>query len=188
VVNLMGARAGLHPEQCSAIATDLERLAAQMGDLRQVAREVPFFCRINESFFIRGRIDALVEESGRIIIRDYKYARVSEARLYQVQMQAYALAIAEAYPRSAVEAEIVFLKDTSTKVQIPLPPLPQIRIRMASLARDISDAHISGNYPRKPSNESICRELQCDFVARCWGLHKAQSSEDCYNVGSRVGR
>jgi PD-(D/E)XK nuclease superfamily protein len=141
----------------------------KVGIVSPAAREVPFFYHVGESLFMRGQIDALVEADKRIIVRDYKYARAApQLRLYQVQMEAYALAAADAYPQSRVEAEIVFLKDDAVTVPVTLPPLPEIRARMLWLGREIVAAQMSGDYPKKPPSPGECRKLRCGFVERCW--------------------
>jgi ATP-dependent exoDNAse (exonuclease V) beta subunit len=169
LVDLFGIPAGLNSEQRAAIVRDLVRHMVKFAASAPAAREVPFFCHIGEALFVRGQIDALVEQGGRLIIRDYKYARAAEqASLYQVQMEAYALAASEVYPESSIEAEIVFLRDDSVTVSVTLPSLPQMRARILSLAREVLAAQTSGDYPRKPPNRDICHKLNCGFIERCW--------------------
>jgi len=169
LVDLLGIPAGLDFGERSMIVADLARYLAKFVNRAPAAREVPFFCHIGESLFVRGQIDAIVEERDRVIVRDYKYARAADqAWLYQVQMEAYALAISDAYPQSRVEAEIVFLKDDSVSVSVPLPPGPEIRAHILSLGRAIVGAQTSRDYPKKPPSASVCRELHCGFVERCW--------------------
>ena len=118
---------------------------------------------------MRGQIDALIERGDRIIVRDYKYARAADqAWLYQIQMEAYALALADKYPQAMVEAEIVFLKDDCVTIPVALPPIPEMRARMLSLGREIVNAQTNGIYSRKPPGASFCHKLGCGFVERCW--------------------
>ena len=120
--------------------------------------------------FVRGQIDAIVNDGDGIIVRDYKYARpADEGRLYQVQMETYALAVAEAYPQSRVEAEIVFLRDPSVTVPVKLPPIAEMRSRISAMGGDVAVARASGEYLKKPADVSVCRQFRCAFVARCWG-------------------
>jgi ATP-dependent helicase/nuclease subunit A len=170
LVDLLGVPAGLDSEQRSTIAADLLRYLAACGNSTPAAREVPFFYHLGESMFVRGQIDAIVNDGDGIIVRDYKYARpADEGRLYQVQMETYALAVAEAYPQSRVEAEIVFLRDPSVTVPVKLPPIAEMRSRISAMARDVAVARASGEYLKKPADVSVCRQFRCAFVARCWG-------------------
>src|SRR5262249_45723307 len=130
LADLLGVSAGLGPRERSMIAADLVRCMTNPNLNEPSAREVPFFHHIGDALFVRGQIDALFERGGRLIVRDYKYAHSSrELERYQVQMQAYALAVADAYPQAGVEAEIVFLKDKGAIVPVPLPQLPEMRAR-----------------------------------------------------------
>ncbi|MBV8361073.1 MAG: UvrD-helicase domain-containing protein [Deltaproteobacteria bacterium] len=169
LVDLFGIPAGLDSRERAMITADLARYMAKFAASAPAAREVPFFCHIGEALFVEGQIDALIEHGEHVIVRDYKYARAADhSSLYQVQMEAYALATADAYPRSSVEAEIVFLKDGGVTVPVTLPPLPHIRARILSLGREIIAAQTNGNFPRKPPNASVCHKLRCGFVERCW--------------------
>jgi ATP-dependent exoDNAse (exonuclease V) beta subunit len=170
LVDQLGAPAGLNPTERSKMVADLVRYAARLITGAPAAREIPFFYHLGEAVFVRGQIDALIERGDRVIVRDYKYARAADhTGLYQVQMEAYALAVAEAYPQSSVEAEIVFLRDESVTVSVALPPLPEIRARLLSVAREINDAQTTGNFPPKPPSATVCHSLRCAFVDRCWG-------------------
>jgi len=169
LVDLFGIPAGLDTKERAIIIADLARYLAKFVTSAATAREVPFFYNIGESLFVRGQIDALIEQGDRVIIRDYKYARgAGQVSLYQVQMEAYALAVADAYPRSSVEAEIVFLKDDSVAVPVTLRPLPDMRARVLTLGRAIVDAQTSRDYPKKPPSASVCHKLRCGFVELCW--------------------
>ncbi|MBV8054477.1 MAG: PD-(D/E)XK nuclease family protein, partial [Deltaproteobacteria bacterium] len=169
LVDLLGIPAGLDFRTRAMIAADLARYAVKFVISPPSAREVPFFYHAGEALFVRGQIDALAVHGERITVRDYKYAcAADQAGLYQVQMEAYALAAADAYPQSSVEAEIVFLKDGSVTVPITLPPLPQMRARILLLGRGIAAAQTSGDYSKKPPSANVCRKLRCGFVARCW--------------------
>ncbi|HKV53217.1 MAG TPA: UvrD-helicase domain-containing protein [Candidatus Binataceae bacterium] len=171
LVESLGPPAGLDSEQCSAIAADLAHYTAALPPNDQpMAREVPFFCHVGEHMFVRGQIDALVERDGLVIVRDYKYARAAEeAGIYQVQMEAYALAASDAFGGQRVEGEIVFLRGGHQTVPIGLATPERIRAQLLALGRRIVEAQEHGDYPRGPSNPGLCRQLRCGFVARCWG-------------------
>jgi ATP-dependent helicase/nuclease subunit A len=170
LVDLLGIPAGLDSRQRSMIATDLRRYMANFVTSVPTAREVSFFYHVGEALFVRGQIDALIEHGDRVVVRDYKYARAADqASLYQIQMEAYALALTDEYPHASVEAEIAFLKDECVTIPVALPPIPEMRARILSLGREIVTAQTSGYYSRKPSSASVCHKLGCGFVERCWG-------------------
>jgi hypothetical protein len=104
----------------------------------------------------------------RIVVRDYKYARVAEAPRYQVQMECYALAIAERFPGVALVAEIVALRDGPVTIAIALPEPAAIRARLARLSEELIAAAPDRDYPKRPANAAACRELGCGYVRRCW--------------------
>jgi ATP-dependent helicase/nuclease subunit A len=169
LVDLQGRAHGLNPDQRDAIATDLLRYRSESGNSAPAERELPFFYKLGEAVFVRGQIDALIDNDGGLIVRDYKYARASdEAALYQVQMESYALAVADAFPGMEVAAEIVFLKGGSLTVPIELPPAHEIRAHLQSLAHDLLNARRSGEFQKKPGDVRTCRQLRCGFVERCW--------------------
>ena len=122
------------------------------------------------ALFVRGRIDLLAVSRTRVTIRDYKYAHPSDAALYQLQMEVYALAAAEAYPNREVEAELIFLRDVPTEVPAELPPLSSIRKRLLELARESVAARANGEWKKRPASENACRKLGCNYAARCWGI------------------
>ena len=170
LIDQVGIPAGLDSGERTMMAADLVRSMTQLASSAPAAREAPFFCHIGDALFMRGQIDVLLEQSDRFIVRDYKYARAADqVRRYQVQMEAYALAVADAYPQSLVEAEIVFLKDDGVAVPVPLPPRPEMRARILALGRELVAAHAAGDFPRKPPGASACQKLRCGFVDRCWG-------------------
>jgi ATP-dependent helicase/nuclease subunit A len=175
LANQLGVFSGLGSPERKMIAVDLVRCMANPNFNEPSVREVPFFHHIGNGLFVRGQIDALLERGGRLIVRDYKYAHASaELARHHVQMQAYALATADAYSQTQVDAEIVFLRDKVAIVPVPLPPLPLIQTRLLGLGREIVQAHIANDFPKKPSSATICQRLQCGFVDRCWGQQNKQ--------------
>jgi ATP-dependent helicase/nuclease subunit A len=165
----LGVAGGLASLERTMLAADLVSCMAKLATRSPSVREVAFFYYVGEALFLRGQIDALIEEENRVIVRDYKYSLGSdEAAFYQIPMEAYALAVAEAYPGWSIEAEIVFLKDGGEIVPVTLPPLAGMRARILALGRSIIDAQIIGEFPKKPPNASICRKWRCGFVERCW--------------------
>jgi ATP-dependent helicase/nuclease subunit A len=174
----LGIPAGLGSRERTMITADLVRSMAKLTIRGPAAREVPFFYYIGDALFVRGQIDVLIEQGDGFIVRDYKYAHApDQVRRYQVQMEAYALAVAGANPQSLVEAEIVFLKDDGATIPVPLPPLPQMRARILALGREIVKAHTTGNFPTKPPSASVCQKLHCGFINRCWALNRHYSPD-----------
>ncbi|MBV8774954.1 MAG: UvrD-helicase domain-containing protein [Deltaproteobacteria bacterium] len=169
LVNAVGIAAGLTSNERMTIAADMVRCMAKLATGPPGAREVPFFYHVGDGLFLRGQIDALLQERDRVVVRDYKYARASDHLfLYQLAMEAYALAVAEAHPQSSVEAQLVFLKDGGETVSVALPPISEIRAHILSLGRGIIAAQKAGDFPKKPTGANACRRLRCGFVKHCW--------------------
>lgn len=169
LVNAVGIAAGLDSNERTTIAADLARCMAKLGTGPAGAREVPFFYHVGDGLFLRGRIDALIQQPDRVVVRDYKYGRASDdASQYQLAMEAYALAVAEADPQSSIEAQLVFLKDEGETIPVALPPISEIRAHILSLGRAIIAAQRAGDFPKKPPGANACRRLRCGFVKHCW--------------------
>jgi hypothetical protein len=121
------------------------------------------------TLFIRGQIDVLIDDGNRVLVRDYKYARAAEeSHAYQVQMECYALAAADAYAGRDVSAEIVFLRDETVTIAVKLPPAEEMRRRLLALAHATIEANRSNEFPKKPASPAVCRALRCGYVKRCW--------------------
>jgi len=161
-----GLAAGLDSTERRSIAADLAKCVGKLA--APSAREVPFFHHLGDGLFIRGQIDALIQQANRIIVRDYKYAAVSDVKPYRLPMEAYTLAVAAAYPQATIEAEIVFLKEPGKTVALALDPLPEIQRRILSLGHELIRAQSAGDFPKKPSSRCVCESLGCTFVDRCW--------------------
>jgi ATP-dependent helicase/nuclease subunit A len=162
---------GAHEQ--AAIVRDLYRYVSANRMNLALHREVPFFMRVADdeaTLFIRGQIDVLIDDGNRVLVRDYKYARAAEeSHAYQVQMECYALAAADAYAGRDVSAEIVFLRDETVTIAVKLPRPDEIRRRLLALAHAIIEANRSNEFPKKPASPAVCRALRCGYVPRCWG-------------------
>ncbi|HTY54858.1 MAG TPA: PD-(D/E)XK nuclease family protein, partial [Candidatus Binataceae bacterium] len=148
-------------------------LELRPGGERALAREVPFFLNLADDglqLFIRGQIDLLVECGDTIVVRDYKYAqrRDEDAAHYQIAMECYRLAAAEAYPERDVRAELVFLRGGAETCDIRLPSLEASRSRLLRIGRAMLAAQAGGDYPKKPPEAEQCYRLRCGYVRRCW--------------------
>ena len=180
LVSIHGAGANLDAAARGALVSDLLRYANSRenpgtGAPPLVHREAPFFMTIEGdglTLFIRGRIDLLVDDGKRLTVSDYKYARAGSGD-YQVQMECYALAAAEALPGREVSAEVVYLRDRVERRQLKLAPLHVLRARLLTLGRGIAGARAAPagrGYPKRPADARECRALGCGYVARCWPL------------------
>ncbi len=181
LVGIHGAGANLDAARQATLVRDLLRYArssynpaaASAGASPVMHRETPFFMSIEDdrlTLFIRGRIDLLIDEGQRLTVSDYKYARAASGD-YQVQMECYALAAAEALPGREVSAEIVYLRERVERRQLKLAPLHALRAHLLTLGREIAAARAArapGGYPKRPADARECRALGCGYVERCW--------------------
>ena len=181
LVSVHGAGANLDSAMRLALVRDLLRYArsrenpaaASAAASPIVHRETPFFMSIEGdglTLFIRGRIDLLIDDGNRLTVSDYKYARAGSGD-YQVQMECYALAAAEALPGRDVSAEIVYLRERVERRQLTLAPLHALRAHLLALGRGIAAARAErgpAGYPKRPADARECRALGCGYVARCW--------------------
>ena len=176
-------------EVASAYETPAEARRAIVRDLRRYlataagrppahsrcARELPFFMCAAEgdpAIFIRGRIDLLIIDGRRAIVRDYKYSRPSkdrDAAEYALAGQCYALAAGAAHPECEIKAEVVYLRGGVSRVELNLPALGQIRERVTALGRALAAASRIGEWPQTPKDRRECQRLRCGYVSRCWG-------------------
>jgi ATP-dependent helicase/nuclease subunit A len=185
LVIVHGAGANLDAAQRHALVRDLlryasshEYLAAADAAASASHRETPFFMSIEGddlTLFVRGRIDLLSDDGRQVTVSDYKYARAGAGNYpskdYQVQMECYALAAAEALPGRDVSAEIIYLRERVERRQLRLAPLAEIRAHLLSIARGIATARVErgpAGYPKRPPGARECRALGCGYVARCW--------------------
>ncbi|MGH8013826.1 MAG: UvrD-helicase domain-containing protein [Candidatus Binataceae bacterium] len=175
MVDAFGAAASLTQAQCRELTRDLHdyvaRHRATLDQEALVGRELPFFLNAGDgavALFIRGQIDVLVRRDGKLIVRDYKYARQhGQAGAYQIQMECYALAAGQTYPDYPVTAEIAFLRDGKT-MALELPSLDQIRANLLGLAYELVTARRDQSFRIKPAGPTACLRLGCGFVSRCW--------------------
>jgi ATP-dependent exoDNAse (exonuclease V) beta subunit len=172
LIDAAGVQSDLSPTERNDLWRDLSRYLAEVSFPREAPceHEVPFFLQIGDApaLFVRGRIDLVCITANRIKIRDYKYARPRDTAAYQLQMEIYALAVAEAYPEHELAAELVFLRDAPSVVPVALPPLESIRSRLHGLAREFIASQTSDNWSKRPPNEPACHQLGCGYILRCW--------------------
>ncbi len=181
LVGIHGAGANLDAAAQAALVRDLLRYArsrdnpaaASVGASPVMHRETPFFMSIEGdglTLFIRGRVDLLIDDGQHLTVSDYKYARAASGD-YQVQMECYALAAAEALPGREVSAEVVYLRERVERRQLKLAPLHALRAHLLALGRGIAAARAArgqAGYPKRPADARECRALGCGYVARCW--------------------
>ena len=177
MADTLGEAAGLAPAERIAIARDLQRYLAasdaQVPAEARIDRELPFFMLAgghDPAIFVRGRIDLLIDDGRRAIVRDYKYARPADgAEKYALAGRCYVLATAAARPEREVTAEIVYLRGAVRRVAIELPPLDQIREQIVAIGRAIAGAARAREWPRGPASARECHRLGCGYISRCWG-------------------
>jgi ATP-dependent exoDNAse (exonuclease V) beta subunit len=166
------------------ILEDVERfLASPDGDrlsaaaqARRLRREVPFLLRLDGSpaTYLDGAIDALVlGKAGEVEVLDFKYAHLhpDSADRYRLQLHAYALAAARAFPGERVRATLQFLRGHARTVDVT-PTLEE----MARFAREAPTqalgAAIGEGRDLPPTtlgrSESLCRSEGCGFLRRCF--------------------
>lgn len=157
-----------------ALERDLWRyLDSRDRDEPIAGREVAFFMALDGgdfTLYVRGQIDVLLGTGAGRLVRDYKYAAASKDHVggYQVQMEAYALAAAEDDDERPVRAQLVFLRDKSETVDVPIAAIGAVHAHLLALGRAARDARRHRDYPKKPSGPEVCRQLECGFTRRCW--------------------
>jgi ATP-dependent exoDNAse (exonuclease V) beta subunit len=169
LAHISGRRSGLTQEQCAELAQDLTRYVATISRAEQVlAREVPFMLNPAPRLFIRGQIDVLLKTVDTIVVRDYKYATKSDASRYQIQLECYVLAVAEHFPTSRIETQIVTLRDEASVITLPTPSASAIKAKIAELGDRLGQAARNSDYGMAPANAAVCKALRCGYRARCW--------------------
>ncbi len=168
------AGTNLAPAEQLQLGRDLRRyVESRSAGERVLAKEVPFFMNVagaGISIFIRGQIDLLIDDGNGIVVRDYKYARRGGEDLahYQVPMECYRLAAADAYPEREPRTELMFLRDGPEACELK-PPSPEVsRNRILEIGRAILTAEADGIYPKKPAAPDHCRRIRCGYLRRCW--------------------
>jgi ATP-dependent helicase/nuclease subunit A len=174
LVNLVSAGTSIGPKERAAIVRDLRRYLeyrSGAGEEKIAGRETSFFLHAGKDgldLFISGQIDVLAEDGDTIVARDYKYSRAAEeGSAYQLQMECYALAAAEAYPERRIRAELVFLRDHTERRAVPLPSSERIRSHLLEVGRQMFAARASNGYPKKPADRSLCQKLRCGYIRQC---------------------
>jgi len=169
----------LPPDTRREIARDVRRYlataSARPPERSRHERELPFFMCVaagDPAIYLRGRIDLLIVDGRRAIVRDYKYSRPSADRgaaAYALAGQCYALAASAAYPDCEITAEVVYLRGGVRRVELDLPESGEIRQRVAALGRELAAAARAGEWLKTPADARECRRLGCGYVTRCWG-------------------
>lgn len=128
--------------------------------------EVPFQLRLDQQFWVRGRIDALYADGGRWEVVDFKTGLARpEDHATLVQLQAYAVAVHEAPfpggPPEEVTVTFAHLSDPPIERSYPVTRdwLAAARARLAALAEGITNSR----FPPTPS--AACHS--CDFLRFC---------------------
>jgi ATP-dependent helicase/nuclease subunit A len=162
------------------------RELAQAARDRRLQREVPFLLRLDPegartgapsgapAVYLVGALDALVQgkRGEGLTVVDYKYAspRPGAAERYRIQLLAYVLAAARAYPGARVRARLQFLRGDHRSVDVT--PSADELARFEQLAPRLAGEALRGGGDRSPEalgrDEARCRAEGCGYVARCY--------------------
>ncbi len=152
------------------------RLKAAKGS--ELYRELPLSLHLTAEdqgapeLLLRGQIDALLIEPGSALVLDYKHAAAHQSAAYELQLDAYALAVHELVGAALpVRSTLVFLRSPD---QIPeaRPALNEAgrqaqRGKLLAAAAAIAEGRRSGNFPLVAVDR--CRAIACGFLQRCHG-------------------
>jgi ATP-dependent exoDNAse (exonuclease V) beta subunit len=128
-------------------ASELGRHAARAT---RIEREFDFLFYIDD-VVLSGRIDLRFEESGELIVVDYKTDRdESSAEMYALQLQLYALAL-ERYAGRVPDRAVLYYLRSDQAIEVSLKSLDQAR----AAVRDFRDAQESLEFPLNPGEQ--CR-------------------------------
>jgi ATP-dependent exoDNAse (exonuclease V) beta subunit len=128
-------------------ARELGRHAARAT---RIEREFDFLFYIDD-VVLSGRIDLRFEESGELIVVDYKTDRdESSAEMYALQLQLYALAL-ERYAGRVPDRAVLYYLRSDQAIEVSLKSLDQAR----AAVRDFRDAQESLEFPLNPGEQ--CR-------------------------------
>ena len=138
--------------------SELGRLAARAD---RIEREFDFMFYL-EDVVLRGQIDLWFQESGKLILVDYKTDRdEASSAAYALQLRLYALALERYAGRLPDRAVLYYLRtNRAEEVSLEASALEEAR----SAVREFSNAQERLEYPLKPGQQ--CR--QCAFFQnRC---------------------
>jgi hypothetical protein len=157
--------------------SDGGRALARAAREGRLAREVPFLLRLDGepgAAYLVGAIDALV--AGRrgegVLVVDYKYAvpRSEAAARYRLQLLAYALAAARAYPGARVRARLQFLRGDLRSVEVAASE-EDLRTFAREAPALAFGAHAGAGADLSPAalgrDEARCRAEGSGYVSRC---------------------
>ncbi|HJQ83293.1 MAG TPA: UvrD-helicase domain-containing protein [Candidatus Binatia bacterium] len=159
------------------LRTAVEALRAEIaGGLEIVGREVPFVLALPAgapSVFLHGRIDLVGRRAGARVVRDFKYARPTDAALegYGAQLAAYRLALQLA-EEGPVDAEVAFLRGGTVVRRLAPRDTGAEEVALVQAGAALGRALAAGAgeaFPRQPPSAEVCTTLGCGYVRRCWG-------------------
>jgi len=171
----------LRPQDRADVLADLATVVARERDEAAAGtvvldRELPFTMVLGAQaprLVVSGRIDALLERDGSLVVRDYKYARAprTTAATYAGQLAIYAMAVARALDRPAA-AELLYVRGGPESVRLPDVDGAREGENLVEAGRRLGTALAHGApeaFPRTPQEPAACRDLGCRYVVRCWG-------------------
>jgi len=155
-------RDGAAPEALELVARfESSEVGRRIGGAAAVEREFDFLLAI-EDVVLRGQIDLWFEESGRQVIVDYKTDDVGaddavlRERVYELQLQLYAVAVERLTGRPPESALLYFLRPN---VAVAVDVSPAALARAVGVVRKFRDAQDGQEFPLREG--AHC--LRCPF-------------------------
>ena len=171
----------LRPSDRRALLADLAGVVEREQGERATGtvvldRELPFTMALGSEaprLVLHGRLDALLEHEGRLLVRDYKYAPAppQATALHEGQLAVYVVAVHLALGRPAA-AELLYVRGRVERVPLPSVDVVRERASLLEAGRRLGAAATAGEpaaFPRLPTDPARCAALGCRYVVRCWG-------------------
>jgi hypothetical protein len=130
---------------------------------------------------LRGAIDLLVSwPDGSLDVLDYKRARGPDAEVHAFQLDVYALAAREMFPKATtIRSGILFLGgDPSEPSWHLLSEENIVRDRIARLGAKAVEARWSGELLRAPI--TTCKKIHCGYITLCHPKQNAAPQLDLF--------
>jgi ATP-dependent exoDNAse (exonuclease V) beta subunit len=157
-----GGRDGAQPEALALVSRfESSELGRRLGQAAGVEREFDFLLAI-EDVVLRGQIDLWFEESGEQVIVDYKTDDVtaeeapSRARIHELQVQLYAVAVERFTGRPPDRAVLYFLRPN---LAVAVDVSPAALARAVGMVRAFRDAQERQEFPLQVGEHC----LRCPF-------------------------
>jgi len=161
---------GSHADLRELGEAQLRRYVASPGWLDRVPLEVErswiLAVGVGEVTGRFDRVDRAADDGGRVVV-DYKTGppRAEQALQRDLQVRAYAVALARQLRRDDVTVELHWLQTAEVStLQFDRGALGRHLVQVESVARELADAHLRHDFPAKPAGWR-CRG--CEFRTVC---------------------